>query len=147
MYSWRINPQNQRIEIQMGQKSFYHLSIFTWNSLHYQKSEVQFTRLFNYEIVKVDQFIIISLLLLSLVKMVHYMVYMFTKGEVCFLSLGLFFQGDRRSAQSPSFFFLFKLFSPLRSCVSWCFLREVRSCVSWCFLQEVLCSGVAFTGL
>jgi hypothetical protein len=37
----------------------------------------------------VIKFTIISLLLPSLVKMVHYMVYMFTKGEVCLL--GLFF--------------------------------------------------------
>jgi hypothetical protein len=36
MYSYRINPQNQRIEIQMGQKSFYHLSIFTWNLLLFE---------------------------------------------------------------------------------------------------------------
>jgi hypothetical protein len=33
MYSFRINPLNQRIEIQMGQKPFYHLSILTWNLL------------------------------------------------------------------------------------------------------------------
>jgi len=33
MYSFRINPLNQRVEIQMGQKPFYHLSIFTWNLL------------------------------------------------------------------------------------------------------------------
>jgi len=33
MYSFKINPLNQRIEIQMGQKPFYHLSTFTWNLL------------------------------------------------------------------------------------------------------------------
>ncbi len=35
IYSFRINPLNQRIEIQIRQKPFYHLFIFTWNLIKF----------------------------------------------------------------------------------------------------------------
>jgi len=57
---------------------------------------------------------------------------------------------QKQRAQSP-FFFLFKLFPPLRSCrvhssSSSSSFRHFAH-VSQCFLREVLCFGVAFIGL